>query len=255
MKDIPRVDGGTDIQNSTNPEKAAPSTSADAMDSIFCQPILPTSSSIAMMTPQQQINLARAIKQNEVVMQMKDQYNTQTLKRDTAGDPIYPYPKPEVTAVRKKSQMQTQFEVEKRELARLDELAKTGQVELRSSTLIGNAKATFSQSKVDDARIRKLIDEAAKGSEYSRKEDKKVRECEYKVKKYKAKIVAMKALPEKWAKMQQSVSNLVDQVRKERILSRTWIHVDMDMFFAAVEIKDNPDLADKPVAVGDQQMI
>ena len=29
----------------------------------------------------------------------------------------------------------------------------------------------------------------------------------------------------------------------------------MDMFFAAVEIKDNPSLKDKPIAVGDQQMI
>jgi DNA polymerase kappa len=38
-------------------------------------------------------------------------------------------------------------------------------------------------------------------------------------------------------------------------LSRSWVHVDMDMFFAAVEIKDNPELADKPVAVGDGQMI
>lgn len=118
--------------------------------------------------------------------------------------------------------------------------------------MIGNAKATFSQGKVDDDRLKALIFEAAKGSEYSMKEDKKTRECEYKVKKYKAKIVAMKALPEKWDRMTQSVSNLIDCVWKERILSRTWIHVDMDMFFAAVEIKDNAKLADKPVAVGDQ---
>ena len=54
----------------------------------------------------------------------------------------------------------------------------------------------------------------------------------------------MKAIPEKWEKMTKQVANLVDCVRKERILSRTWIHVDMDMFFAAVEIKDDPKLAD-----------
>ena len=44
---------------------------------------------------------------------------------------------------------------------------------------------------------------------------------------------------------------MIDGIRKERVLSRTWIHVDMDMFFAAVEIKDDPELADRPVAVGD----
>ena len=38
-------------------------------------------------------------------------------------------------------------------------------------------------------------------------------------------------------------------------MDRTWMHVDMDMFYAACEIRDRPDLADKPVAVGDFSMI
>jgi len=33
------------------------------------------------------------------------------------------------------------------------------------------------------------------------------------------------------------------------------MHVDMDMFFAACEIRDNPDLKNRPVAVGDFAMI
>jgi DNA polymerase kappa len=46
------------------------------------------------------------------------------------------------------------------------------------------------------------------------------------------------------------------RVYKEEIdITRTWMHVDMDMFFAACEIRDRPDLADKPVAVGDYAMI
>jgi DNA polymerase kappa len=42
---------------------------------------------------------------------------------------------------------------------------------------------------------------------------------------------------------------------KERELSRTWVHIDMDMFYAACEIRDRPDLEYKPVAVGDYSMI
>jgi nucleotidyltransferase/DNA polymerase involved in DNA repair len=33
------------------------------------------------------------------------------------------------------------------------------------------------------------------------------------------------------------------------------MHVDMDMFFAACEIRDRPDLKDKAIAVGDYSMI
>lgn len=36
----------------------------------------------------------------------------------------------------------------------------------------------------------------------------------------------------------------------KRDLSHTWVCVDMDAFFAACEVLDRPDLADKPFAVG-----
>lgn len=40
-----------------------------------------------------------------------------------------------------------------------------------------------------------------------------------------------------------------------RDLSRTWCVVDMDMFFAAVAVRENPELRGKPVAVGGIGMI
>lgn len=51
------------------------------------------------------------------------------------------------------------------------------------------------------------------------------------------------------------MDKIIDMYRNEWIISRTWIHIDMDMFFAAVEIRDDPDLKDKPIAVSDNQMI
>ena len=38
-------------------------------------------------------------------------------------------------------------------------------------------------------------------------------------------------------------------------MNRTWLHIDMDMFYAAVEIRDNPSLIELPVAIGNEQMI
>jgi DNA polymerase kappa len=38
-------------------------------------------------------------------------------------------------------------------------------------------------------------------------------------------------------------------------MDRTWFHIDMDMFYAACELRDKPFLKDKPVAVGDFSMI
>jgi len=43
--------------------------------------------------------------------------------------------------------------------------------------------------------------------------------------------------------------------RESRVLERTWIHVDMDMFYAAVEIRDRPELATVPLAIGSDAMI
>ncbi len=49
--------------------------------------------------------------------------------------------------------------------------------------------------------------------------------------------------------------NIVAQIEQERLLDRTWIYIDMDMFFAAVEIRENPELINKPVVVYDSSMI
>ena len=51
------------------------------------------------------------------------------------------------------------------------------------------------------------------------------------------------------------VKRRIEIFRRDRDLTRTWLHVDMDMFYAAVEIRERPELKDKPVAVGDYSMI
>ena len=47
----------------------------------------------------------------------------------------------------------------------------------------------------------------------------------------------------------------VDQLEASRRLNHVCVCIDFDMFYAAVEIRDRPDLAHKPVAVGGVGMI
>lgn len=47
----------------------------------------------------------------------------------------------------------------------------------------------------------------------------------------------------------------VERIMEEKDFSRTWIHVDMDAFYAAVEIRDNPSLENVPLAIEEKNMI
>ena len=50
-------------------------------------------------------------------------------------------------------------------------------------------------------------------------------------------------------------SQLLATLEKKRDLTHTWCVVDMDMFFASVEMRDDPSLKGKPFAVGGMGMI
>uniref|UniRef100_A0A8C3S2Y6 DNA polymerase kappa n=1 Tax=Chelydra serpentina TaxID=8475 RepID=A0A8C3S2Y6_CHESE len=45
------------------------------------------------------------------------------------------------------------------------------------------------------------------------------------------------------------------ELEESRDLSCTIVHIDMDAFYAAVEMRDNPELKEKPIAVGSMSML
>lgn len=55
--------------------------------------------------------------------------------------------------------------------------------------------------------------------------------------------------------MLAQVDKLVMELEQSRDLSCTIVHIDMDAFYAAVEMRDNPELKEKPIAVGSMSML
>lgn len=47
----------------------------------------------------------------------------------------------------------------------------------------------------------------------------------------------------------------MSKIEQRRDFTRVLVHIDMDAFYANVEIKDNPELATKPMAVGSDSML
>ena len=51
------------------------------------------------------------------------------------------------------------------------------------------------------------------------------------------------------------LEKMIAGLELSRELSRVIVHVDMDAFYAAVEMRDCPELKDKPMAVGSTSML
>ncbi|XP_068781615.1 DNA polymerase kappa-like isoform X1 [Struthio camelus] len=106
---------------------------------------------------------------------------------------------------------------------------------------------------LDKEKINKIIMEATKGSRFYEnelKKDKQVNQRIEKMMQLKEKITNQQLL-----KAQLQVDKLVMELEQSRDLSCTIVHIDMDAFYAAVEMRDNPELKEKPIAVGSMSML
>eukprot|EP01022_Parablepharisma_sp_SALTPOND_P033597 TRINITY_DN89100_c3_g1_i1.p1 TRINITY_DN89100_c3_g1~~TRINITY_DN89100_c3_g1_i1.p1 ORF type:complete len:496 (-),score=65.49 TRINITY_DN89100_c3_g1_i1:4727-6145(-) len=117
------------------------------------------------------------------------------------------------------------------------------------------AAAKAGMETVDKEKIGKIIEEASKGTEYYKKQKEKLGAMKVKVAEKREQLENAKKDPDYYIECEAKARELIEEYMQEYDVTRTWIHIDMDMFFAAVEIRDNPSLADKPVAVGSYAMI
>jgi DNA polymerase kappa len=106
---------------------------------------------------------------------------------------------------------------------------------------------------VDVEKVKQVVFEMSKDSAHFINEQRKSSQTEARIARMKAQLKTLS--PSHLAGFQSQVDTKIAELEGSRDLTRTWIHVDMDAFFAAVEERDNPALKGKAFAVGGIGMI
>lgn len=117
--------------------------------------------------------------------------------------------------------------------------------DMNTLCLFANPKAGMDA--IDKKRVNEMIFAASKDSAYYKNQERKRSHNLQKV----ARIKGQTSL----GNQGQKLSKHIEALENTRDLSRTWIVVDMDAFYASVEMRDNPSLKDKPIAVGGIAML
>ncbi|KAI0259266.1 hypothetical protein BC834DRAFT_943515 [Gloeopeniophorella convolvens] len=101
----------------------------------------------------------------------------------------------------------------------------------------------------EQSEINRVIAEASKGSKFYENEKRKDREVTARVERIlKLRDEAVRGVD--MGKVEQRVDRLLEAIERERDLTQYIVHVDMDAFYANVELLDDPTLAGKPFGVG-----
>ncbi len=106
---------------------------------------------------------------------------------------------------------------------------------------------------LDKLKINQIIVEASKGSKYYKRELEREKVLTQRIRKMTRQL--KKFTQSELRKAEQESDIEFQQLETRRDLSRIIVHIDMDAFYAAVEMRDNPSLRDVPMAVGGSSML
>ena len=106
---------------------------------------------------------------------------------------------------------------------------------------------------LDRDRINQIILDASKGSKFYKNEVQKAKQVSARIEQMRGK---MKQLTESQkASALKTADKEIESLEAVRDLSSIIVHIDMDAFYAAVEMRDDPRLRNVPMAVGSNSML
>ncbi len=129
--------------------------------------------------------------------------------------------------------------------------ARSGATHYDYETVFTNAKAGMDD--VDKDYVKKVVHEMSKDSNFFKNEQRKNEENSRRNDDLKLKLDALS--PWELDKADKWAARYMQEQERTCDLTRTFIHVDMDMFFAAVEQMKRPELKDLAFAIGGLGMI
>ena len=106
---------------------------------------------------------------------------------------------------------------------------------------------------LDKKKINQIILEASKGSKFYENEVKKEQQVTARINHLLEELE--KITPAQKLSALKAADREIQALEASRDLSHIIVHIDMDAFYAAVEMRDNPKLKDVPMAVGSNYML
>ena len=111
-------------------------------------------------------------------------------------------------------------------------------------------------AKVDTARVNSVVYHMSKDSLHFRHQQHLADNTTRRIQQLQRRIHTLHNEPPSYlTHLNQRASDLLLSLEGQRDLSHVWLHIDLDSFYASVELRDRPHLRDKPVAVGSMSMI
>ena len=108
---------------------------------------------------------------------------------------------------------------------------------------------------INHEKIEKIIYETTKNSRIFKKNEEDLAYLKQEILSVEKKLENFHKNEILYNQVAQLAKSRIEFLKEQRRFDKIWMHLDMDMFFAAVEIKDNPSLANVPMAVGSMAMI